>query len=174
MLSLLGGICLFYIIFEERLLIFYRNILKNCFKFNLLGSLEFAGQMCTVARCSLPGVFFFFFFNLCSLFFLPLPFPPSLAWPTDFSSHRFNPPPVPRPIPTWGTDIECPPSDDLGHSAQRWSLGHHCFHLGYCMVSWWWKLRAYFFLYKKQPGLLFLDPAGLLVRPDGLLCWQRL
>ena len=79
---------------------------------------------CTVAGCSLLRVCVcvFLFFNLCSLFFLPLPFPPSLAWPTDFSSHRFNPPQAPRPIPTWGIDTEYTPSDDLGHSAPCWSL----------------------------------------------------
>ena len=146
-LSLLGGICPFYIIFEGRLLIFYRNILKNCFKFNCQVHWNLLDR-CVLLLDAVSQVFFFFFY-LCSLFFLPLPFPPSLAWPTDFSSHRFNPPPVPRPIPTWGIDIECPPSDDLGHRAHRWSLGHHCFQLGYCMVSQWWKLRAYFFfLYK--------------------------
>lgn len=126
MLSLLGGICQFYIIFEGRLLIFYRNIFKNCFKLNLSGSWEFAGQMCAVllldAVSQVCVCVYFFFFNLCSLFFLPLPFPPSLAWPTDFSSHRFNPPQAPRPIPTWGIDTEYTPSDDLGHSAPCWSL----------------------------------------------------
>ena len=125
MLSLLGGICWFYIIFEGRLLIFYRNIFKNYFKFNLSGSWEFAGQMCAALLLdAVSQVCFFFFFFLISAhcFFLPLPFPPSLAWLTDFSSHRFNPSQAPRPIPTWGIDIEYIPSDDLGHSAQCWSL----------------------------------------------------
>ena len=155
MLSLLGGICWFYIIFEGRLLIFYRNIFKNYFKFNLSGSWEFAGQMCAALlldAVSQVCFFFFFFFNLCSLFFPPSSFPtfPGLAHWLLFpqiqpiSSSQTNP-----NLRHWywiysfrwfGTQCSM-----LVPALQSGALGHHCFQLGYCMVSQWWKLRAYVF-----------------------------
>lgn len=95
MLSLLGGICQFYIIFEGRLWIFYRNIFKNCFKLNLSGSWEFAGQMCAVLLLDAVSYvcvcvcFFFLISAHCffSLFLSHLPWlGPLTSLPTD-STH---------------------------------------------------------------------------------------
>ena len=72
-LSLLGGICLFYIIFEGRLLIFYRNILKNCFKFNCQVHWNLLDR-CVLLLDAVSQVFFFFFLSLL-IVFSPSSFP---------------------------------------------------------------------------------------------------
>lgn len=128
---------------------------------------------CTVARCSLPGVFFFFF-KLRSLFFLLLF--PLTSLPTD-STHLKLPGQSQLEALVlnillqmiWDTVLNADPC------TPKWCLGSSLF-LAWLLhgVPVMKAQSLCFFLCKQQPGLLFLGPAGLLVNSDGLLCWQRL
>lgn len=88
LLRLLGGIFPFYITFEGRYLVFLAILLKTLkFSVRFIG-ICWANVYCTVVGNSLPDIL-----GIC-----PFTFSSPLAWPSDFSLYRINPPAAPRLI----------------------------------------------------------------------------